>query len=85
MPGRENNICKGEVGSYLIDQDIIMMSLLLVQTEREIRHYVSMNKLPIVWALCSWVFTLNQKRNIGGFEQGSPRFDWDFNRFLLIN
>ena len=83
MPGRENNMCK-EVGSYLIDQDIIMMSLLLVQSEREIRHYVSMNKLSIVWALCSWVFTLNQKRNIGGFEQGSSRFDLHFKRFLCL-
>lgn len=71
MPSRENNMCKEEVGSYLIDQDIIMMSLLLVQSEREIRHYVSTNKLSIVWALCSWVFTLNPNRNIGGFEQGS--------------
>lgn len=71
MPSRENNMCKEEVGSYLIDQDIIMMSLLLVQSEREIRHYVSTNKLSIVRALCSWFFTLNPKRNIGGFEQGS--------------
>lgn len=71
-----------EVGSYLIDQDITMMSLLLVQSKREIRHYVSMNKLSILWALCSWVFTLNQKRNIGGFEQGSSLFDLHFNRFL---
>lgn len=51
MPSRENNMCKEEVGSYLIDQDIIMMSLLLVQSEREIRHYVSTNK-PRLYGHC---------------------------------
>lgn len=39
----------------------------MVQSEREIRHYVRVNRSLIVWALSSWVLTLSQKRNYWRF------------------